>query len=81
MREICLGKMVATRSKTKAVEKKVVHYEFGGPVGALGIIFGLPAVCYGLVLFCNANGCIRWGQGRRTRHIHAARLTAEVWGK
>lgn len=54
--------MVATRGKPNAAAKKAVHYEFGGPVGALGIIFGLPAVCYGLVLFCNANGCIRWGK-------------------
>ena len=51
------NRMVTTRSKTKAAAKP--HYEFGGPIGALGIIFGLPAVCYGLVLFCNANGCIR----------------------
>ena len=56
------NKMVATRSKTKAAAASKPHYEFGGPIGALGIIFGLPAVCYGLVLFCNANGCIRWGQ-------------------
>eukprot|EP00740_Mantoniella_antarctica_P014235 CAMPEP_0181374646 /NCGR_PEP_ID=MMETSP1106-20121128/16147_1 /TAXON_ID=81844 /ORGANISM="Mantoniella antarctica, Strain SL-175" /LENGTH=431 /DNA_ID=CAMNT_0023492673 /DNA_START=92 /DNA_END=1387 /DNA_ORIENTATION=+ len=53
--------MAATRSKTKAqvVEKPTVHYEFGGPVGALGIIVSLPAVCYGLVFFCNADVCIR----------------------
>jgi delta14-sterol reductase len=60
--------MAATRSKTKAqvVEKPTVHYEFGGPVGALGIIVSLPAVCYGLVFFCNADVCIRLG-GTSTR--------------
>ena len=44
-----------------AVAKPHVHYEFGGPVGAAGIILGLPAVCYGLVVCCNATGCIRRG--------------------
>ena len=28
------------------------EYEFGGPVGALGIIFGLPAVIYFLFFAC-----------------------------
>ena len=34
--------MVATRRQTK---KANPHYEFGGPIGALGIVLGLPAVC------------------------------------
>lgn len=34
------------------------HYEFFGPViGPLGIIVGLPAVCYALVYLCHAETC------------------------
>ena len=53
--------MAATRGNARAAATPKVHYEFGGPVGALGIIFGLPAVCYGLCLFCNSRECIRLG--------------------
>ena len=71
------NKMVATRRKTKVAAASKPHYEFGGPIGAMGIIFGLPAVCYGLVLFCNADGCIRWGDragsGSITAHPRASR--------
>ena len=38
---------------------KTTHYEFMGPPGALAIILGLPAVCYGLVFFCNEDACLR----------------------
>ena len=38
---------------------KDVHYEFLGPyLGPIGIILGLPLVCYGLVYACNADGCM-----------------------
>ena len=37
---------------------KAPHYEFMGPPGAFAIVIGLPAVCYGLVLFCNADACV-----------------------
>ena len=34
------------------------QYEFMGPwLGPLGIMAGLPAVCYALVYTCNAGGC------------------------
>eukprot|EP00968_Pinguiococcus_pyrenoidosus_P028320 scaffold7766_cov277-Pinguiococcus_pyrenoidosus.AAC.4 len=33
----------------------MVEYEFGGPVGALGIIFGLPLVVYFLFFGCQEN--------------------------
>lgn len=49
------NEMVATRRQTK---KANPHYEFGGPIGALGIVLGLPAVCYGLVVTCNAHHCV-----------------------
>ncbi|KAI9692284.1 MAG: erg24, C-14 sterol reductase [Bathelium mastoideum] len=33
-------------------------YEFGGPIGALGVTFGLPLVCYAFTFFCNdISGC------------------------
>jgi hypothetical protein len=51
----------AQAAAAAASAKPHVHYEFGGPVGAAGIILGLPAVCYGLVVCCNATGCIRRG--------------------
>eukprot|EP01024_Parvocaulis_polyphysoides_P051525 TRINITY_DN5077_c0_g2_i3.p2 TRINITY_DN5077_c0_g2~~TRINITY_DN5077_c0_g2_i3.p2 ORF type:complete len:376 (-),score=23.95 TRINITY_DN5077_c0_g2_i3:444-1571(-) len=35
------------------------EFEFFGPtVGPIGIIVGLPIVCYGLIFLCNANGCL-----------------------
>ena len=35
-----------------------VHYEFGGPLGAIGIIFGLPLVTYALFFLCGADYCL-----------------------
>ncbi|KAL2014707.1 hypothetical protein VTN00DRAFT_2232 [Thermoascus crustaceus] len=33
-------------------------YEFGGPIGAFGIVFGLPVLIYSLAFFCNdVSGC------------------------
>lgn len=35
------------------------EFEFFGPyLGPLGILLGLPAVCYALVYACNASGCM-----------------------
>ena len=48
----------AAAAAAKKTAKKV-HYEFMGPPGALSIIVGLPLVCYALVLFCNADQCVR----------------------
>lgn len=37
-------------------------YEFMGPVfGPMVIMMALPAVCYGLVYFCNSEGCFSLG--------------------
>ena len=38
--------------------KKSVHFEFGGPLGATGIVFGLPFVVLGLYFVCNAEQCV-----------------------
>jgi delta14-sterol reductase len=35
-------------------KKPEVHYEFNGPIGAVGIIVGLPLVIFGLYFGCNA---------------------------
>ncbi len=45
---------------------KQVEYEFYGPwLGPLGIMLGLPAVCYWLVCACNSAGC--WELARPLR--------------
>ena len=37
------------------------EYEFLGPVlGPTAVMVGLPAVCYGLVYACNAEGCFNF---------------------
>ena len=46
------------RGKSKSSSAKTTHYEFMGPPGALAIILGLPAGCYGLVFFCNEDACL-----------------------
>lgn len=35
-----------------------IHYEFGGPIGALGVIVGLPVVIYLLYFACNKDVCL-----------------------
>lgn len=58
----------ASRSSSRASPKRstsapasasasAAHYEFGGPIGALGITVLLPLVCYFLVYACNEDGC------------------------
>lgn len=42
----------------KNFKEQVVQYEFGGPIGAVGIIFGLPLVIYALFFLCNKNICM-----------------------
>lgn len=47
------------RKPSKPIVPEVPHgYEFGGPVGAFGITFGLPLLVYATVFFCNdVRGC------------------------
>lgn len=45
------------KSKT-AVSSHKIEYEFGGPVGALGVIFGLPLVIFALYFLCNKDVCV-----------------------
>lgn len=68
---------VGTRKKeqhtmARGEGKKSFEYEFMGPVlGPIGVMFGLPLICYGLVYTCNAAGCFGlhtpaipgWAQG------------------
>lgn len=46
-----------TSNRPHKVDDKV-HYEFGGPLGAFGVIFGLPIVIYGLYFLCNDRVCV-----------------------
>ena len=49
----------AKSAPAKPNQTSEVHYEFNGPIGALGITIGLPVVCYLLVAVCNAKqGCV-----------------------
>ena len=42
------------------------EFEFMGPTaGPLGMVLGLPAVCYGLFYACNAGGCLGLSQPGR----------------
>ena len=44
----------------KSSEKEPhVHFEFGGSVGAIGIIFGLPVVILLLFILCNDEYCLK----------------------
>ena len=44
-------------SESKTHSNKI-HYEFGGPIGAIGIVLGLPIVVFGLYFICNENSCL-----------------------
>lgn len=48
--------------KPRAVTPTKPHFEFGGPIGALGITVVLPLVCYFLVHACNEDGCVEVGR-------------------
>ena len=37
---------------------KTTEYEFGGPLGAASIMFGLPAVIFGTYFACTKEFCI-----------------------
>ncbi|CAG9467367.1 unnamed protein product [Pedinophyceae sp. YPF-701] len=55
----------ARTKTTSAADKHQVEYEFMGPyVGPLGVMIGLPVVCYALYLACGPHGCSKlypWG--------------------
>ena len=55
--------MAPTTRSGAAAKRAAAHdhpeFEFFGPyLGPLGIMLGLPAVCYALVYACNASGCM-----------------------
>ncbi|KAF2857930.1 Delta(14)-sterol reductase [Piedraia hortae CBS 480.64] len=51
-----VARSVSTRSRPKVGEAH--GYEFGGPIGAALISFGLPLVCYAFTFLCNdVSGC------------------------
>jgi hypothetical protein len=48
----------ASKSSPPKKQKHKVEYEFGGPVGALGVIVGLPLVIFMLYFLCNKDVCM-----------------------
>ncbi|KAI7221535.1 Delta(14)-sterol [Hortaea werneckii] len=51
-------KASSTTATTTAQPEKPHGYEFGGPIGALFISFGLPIACYAFAFLCNdVSGC------------------------
>lgn len=47
-----------SRARTNSVVKEEIHYEFGGPIGALGVIIGTPFVMFMLYFLCNGDVCL-----------------------
>lgn len=45
-------------SSPKKKKKRHVEYEFGGPLGAFGVIVGLPLVIFLLYFLCNKDVCV-----------------------
>ncbi|OAP58067.1 hypothetical protein AYL99_07157 [Fonsecaea erecta] len=49
---------MAVKPKTGTAPEEKHGYEFGGPLGAAGIIFGLPVLIYATIFLCNdVSGC------------------------
>ena len=53
-----VGAVASIKSSNISVSHHEVEYEFGGPLGALGVIVGLPVVIYALFFLCNKEQCI-----------------------
>ncbi|KAF2774021.1 ERG24, C-14 sterol reductase [Teratosphaeria nubilosa] len=53
------NKSSSKKAGAAPVAKSDAHgFEFGGPLGAVGITFGLPLVCYAFAFLCNdVSGC------------------------
>ena len=52
------GALSGHKRETEIETEKEIHYEFGGPIGALGVIVGLPVVIYALYFLCNDSVCM-----------------------
>lgn len=50
---------MAPQTEYKAAPPSL-HYEFGGPIGALGITLACPFFTYWLASACTADACPRW---------------------
>jgi hypothetical protein len=56
------SKIIVEEPTIKQINDKKIesfHYEFGGPIGAVGVIFGLPIVIYALFFLCNDKICMK----------------------
>ena len=64
-----------TPSSKESQSNSIVKYEFGGPLGAFGIIFGLPLVIYLLYFTCNADFCLTFA---RIWDLKCMRFVSEI---
>lgn len=46
------------KSNKRDLHEAEIHYEFGGPFGALAVMLGLPFVIYALFFLCNDKVCM-----------------------
>ena len=53
-------KVVIKQEKIETNSNSKPHFEFGGPLGALSVIVGLPIVIYALFYLCNDEYCINY---------------------
>ena len=47
-----------TTEPSTPITVNTVQYEFGGPIGALGVVLGLPLVTIALFFLCNKDVCL-----------------------
>jgi hypothetical protein len=52
------ARKATTAAATAAKHHEEIKYEFGGPIGALGVIIGLPVVIWALYFLCNDEVCV-----------------------
>jgi hypothetical protein len=48
----------ADESVVHEKKEEKIHYEFGGPIGAFGVILGTPFVMFMLFFLCNSEMCL-----------------------
>ena len=82
------GRSKGTKGKSNVNEhSKEIHYEFGGPVGAVGVMVGLPFVVYLLHFACNHDYCFGtsayggWDVGRLVVVVQEALLSPDALDK
>ncbi|KAI5481885.1 C-14 sterol reductase [Pseudohyphozyma bogoriensis] len=54
------GKLATFKDKAYQPAPPTHHYEFGGPLGAVGVSVAVPFFCYWLAFACQPDACPRW---------------------